>query len=411
MAGTDLTQLDLLTPARYGATGYPHEAWRMLREQAPVCKINHPATEPYWAITTHDLIRSVSVQPSLFTQQPTINVRKRNSTGQGLESTRTIVHMDPPEHAPYRRVAARTFTPLSVARLEERIRDIARSILDRELGGRGEATVDFVDTVASWHPLRVISEVMGIPEEDQAEILRYTNLVLASTDPEYREGDDTLESVNAGTRAFVSYMSSMAADRKTCPRDDLATVLANATVDGAPMPDFELISYYVAMMAAGHDTTRNALSGGLLALIEHPEQLAALRDNGPLWETAGDEILRWTSVVIHFARTAQADVVLGGEQVLEGDRLALFYPSGNRDDAVFEDPDSFLLDRSPNPHLAFGNGEHYCIGQALARLEVKVMFQELLNRVSDFEIVGPVEMSATNFVGGVKHLPVRCAVV
>lgn len=409
MSRDDAVDVDLLSPARYGELGYPYAEWAELRAQAPVRRIDHVATEPYWAVLTQEHIRAVSVQPTLFTQKPTINVKQRTSTGR-LQEARTIVHMDPPDHRAYRQVAARTFTPRSIGTFEQRVREIARSILGNELGDGGPVTTDFVDTVASWHPLRVIAEIMGIPDEDHAEILRCTNLVLASTDPEFRDGDDAVESVNAGTRDFLAYMAAMAQDRKSCPRDDLATVLANAEVNGAPMPELELISYYMAMMTAGHDTTRNALAGGLAALVEHPDQMEALRRGDLDWDTATDEILRWTSVVIHFARTCQADTALGGEMIAEGDRLALFYPSANRDEAVYPDPDVFRLDRTPNPHLAFGYGEHYCIGQALARLEVKVLMQELLDRVHDVEIVGQVERLSTNFVGGIKHLPIRCTV-
>lgn len=407
MKTADPERVDLLSPARYGAVGYPHDEWRRLRASAPLCPIDHPATEPYWAVTTQELIRAISTRPELFTQRPTITVRPRAATG-SVEQARTIVHMDPPEHGPYRQVVVRSFTPRMIGTLESRISEIARAVLDRELGKAGAATVDFVDTIASWHPLRVISELMGIPEEDQGDLLLFTNLILASTDPEFRAGDDTARSVRAGTEGFFGYLGGLAADRRACPLDDLATVLAHAQIDGAPMPDFELISYYLAMMTAGHDTTRNALAGGLLALLEHPEQLAALRTaDSTLWDTAVDEILRWTSVVIHFARTVQSDTELGGRQLAAGDRLALFYPSANRDETVYDDPDFFRIDRVPNPHLAFGYGEHYCIGQALARLEVKVLLRELLARASNIETAGPVERLSASFVGGIKHLPVR----
>lgn len=399
--------LDLLTPRRYGERGYPHEEWRALRESAPVCRIEHPSTEPYWAVTTQEWIRSVSTQPTRFTQQPTITVRQRAQEGKTPQA-RTIVHMDPPEHAVYRRVAARTFTPRSIGRFDEAITGIARSILDTELAA-GDGVVDFVDTVASWHPLRVISEIMGIHAEDQGDLLRYTNLVLASTDPEFRAGEDIAASVTEGLQGFFGYMGALAADRRACPVGDLASVLAAAEIDGAPMRDTELIAYYLAMLTAGHDTTRNALSGGLLALLQHPEQLAELRstDDREIWATAANEILRWTSVVVHFARTAQEDCTIDGQEIQAGDRLALFYPSANRDAEVYDAPDEFRIDRDPNPHLAFGYGEHYCIGQALARLEIEILLREFLHRVTDCELAGPVQHLSTSFVSGVKHLPLR----
>ncbi|MGI9624295.1 MAG: cytochrome P450, partial [Acidimicrobiales bacterium] len=265
--------------------------------------------------------------------------------------------------------------------------------------------IDFVETIAAWHPLAVISELLGIPEPDQPRIMQLTNQVLSGSDPEYMEGTSAVESASVGTAGFLEYMAELARDRRQCPADDLATTLAQATIDGEPMPNFELISYYMAIATAGHDTTRNALSGGLAVLLEHPDQMAALRADRSLLHTAADEILRWSSPVIHFARTAAHPVSFEGESIAEGDRLALFYPSANRDADVFEDPFIFDIRRTPNPHLAFGFGEHYCIGQALARLEVRALFDVLLDEVAEIEISGPVEHLAANFVGGIKHLP------
>lgn len=250
---------------------------------------------------------------------------------------------------------------------------------------------------------------MGIPAEDQGDLLRYTNLVLASTDPEFRAGEDIAASVTEGLQGFFGYMGALVADRRACPVGDLASVLAAAEIDGAPMRDTELIAYFLAMLTAGHDTTRNALSGGLLALLQHPEQLAELRstDDREIWATAANEILRWTGVVVHFARTAQEDCTVDGQEIQAGDRLALFYPSANRDAEVYDAPDEFRIDRDPNPHLAFGYGEHYCIGQALARLEIEILLREFLHRVTDCELAGPVQHLSTSFVSGVKHLPLR----
>lgn len=406
----EVREVDLLTPRRYGR-GYPWAEWAELRAGGPVWRIDHPAHEPYWAVVGHAAIREVSVQPELFTQQPAMNVRTRHSQGR-VEQARTIVHMDLPEHRPYRRVAIGAFTPRAVSAWEERIRAIAGRIIERQLDAAGarpgeRVALDFVEAVAAWHPLAVISEILGIPEADQPEVLRLTNLVLASSDPEFRDGTDTADSINRATGQFLRYFTAMAADRRRCPAHDLATVLVEAEVDGAPMPDVELLSYFMAVAVAGHDTTRNVLAGSMLALLERPEVLARLRAEPELWPVAAEELLRWTSVVVHFARTATADTGLSGQAIRAGDRLALFYPSGNRDDAVFDRPDELDITRNPNPHLAFGHGEHYCIGQALARMEVRVLFEELLARVDDIELAGPVEHLATNFVSGIKHLPVR----
>ncbi len=407
MSEPDPSKLQLLTPRRFGSDGYPHEDWTWLRRHHPICRMDDGVMEPYWAITRHADVMDISKRPEDFTNAPTINVVAADATARTSQA-RTIVHMDPPDHRVYRAVTSRSFTPRAISTMTDRVREIAATIIGRELD-RAEAgeTIDFVETIAAWHPLAVISELLGIPEQDQAHILGLTNQILSGTDPEYMEGENPVASASAGTAGFLEYMANLAADRRACPADDLATVLAQATIDDRPMPDFELISYYMAIATAGHDTTRNALTGGLAALLEHPEQLAALRADRTLTETAADEILRWSTPVIHFARTAAHDTEVAGHRVVAGERVALFYPSANRDEDVFTHPFTFDIERSPNPHLTFGFGEHYCIGQALARLEVRALFDVLLDMVSDIEIAGPVEHLAANFVGGIKHLPLK----
>lgn len=398
--------LDLLSPQRYATEGYPHEAWTRLRREAPVCRIEQPGFEPYWAVTRHAHILEVSHQPALFLNSPAINVKATDIPTKGIKPPRTIVHMDLPDHRPYRRVAVARFTPRAVAAMEARIREIARTVLLAELGAGGEhGVVDFAATVASWHPLKVIAEIIGIPAEDHAAILHWTNLILGGADAEYQQGGDQNASVAIGNKAMAAYMVRLAAARRAAPSGDLGSALVQARIDGAPMPDYELISYFMAVALAGHDTTRNALAGGVLALLDHPEELARLRADPTLLDSAIDEILRWTSVVIHFARTTSAAVTLGGVQLGAGERLALFYPSGNRDEAVFADPFAFRIDRRPNPHLAFGHGEHFCLGSNLARMELRALLGELLARTTHLELAGEVEWLAANFVGGVKHLP------
>jgi cytochrome P450 len=204
-----------------------------------------------------------------------------------------------------------------------------------------------------------------------------------------------------------AYLEKITEDRRKHPRNDLSTVLAQATIEGRPVPQFELFSLYFLIMVAGHDTTRNSIAGGLLALIEHPQELERLRANPDLIETGADEIVRWTSPVIHFSRTATDDYVLRGQRIRKGDSVALFYPSANRDEDVFPDPFVFRLDREPNPHLGFGVGEHFCLGAHLARLDIKVFFREFARRVEAVELAGPVERLHASFVGGPKRMPIR----
>jgi cytochrome P450 len=406
MSVTNLESLELLTPTRYATDGYPHDAWSRLRSEAPICRIDDGVFEPYWAITRHAHLLDISRRPEEFTNRPTINVKVLKHSRRRAEA-RTIVHMDPPEHRTYRALASRSFTPRAIAGMEQRIRELAVEILDEQLAVQGQtAVVDFVDTVAAWHPLRVIAELLGLPREDHQYVLDLTNKLLSGADPEYMDGADAVESGSIGTEKFLEYMAELARSRRAEPRNDLATTLAEARIDGELLPDFELLSYYIALATAGHDTTRNALSGGLAALMDHPDQMELLRNDRLLLPGAADEILRWSTPVIHFARTAAADVELEGQQIRAGDRLALFYPSANRDEEVFGDPFVFDIQRSPNPHLSFGFGEHYCIGQALARLELTVLFDVLLDKVAEVKPAGESEHLASNFVGGIKHLPV-----
>lgn len=399
-----LSKLDIISPERY-TDGYPHAEWTELRAGAPVCRMEIDGYEPFVAVTKYADIVQVSRSPEQFSSQDYMVIKKVSE--ELAVGTRTLVGMDPPEHREYRGVASGRFGARSIDPLATRIREIALDIVAK-LGSPGEeGRCDVVEQVAAWLPLRVISEMMGIPEDDQPSILEMTNQLLGAADPEYQLGASELESQALGMQNFMTYMVSLAEDRKACPRNDLATELAHGRVYGEPMPDFELLCYYLIMATAGHDTTRNAFSGGLLALAEHPQQLERLRHDRSLLPTAVDEILRWTSPVVHFARTTVADTQLGGEQLRAGDRLALWYPSANRDEDEFESPFEFRVDRQPNRHIAFGFGEHYCLGQALARLELRVTLDVWLDQVEDFHVDGPVQHSAANFVGGIKHLPIR----
>ena len=249
--------------------------------------------------------------------------------------------------------------------------------------------------------------LFGIPKEDEPFILKFTNEMFGGEDPEFKRASASDEDRVVITGEVIKYFAELTADRRARPRDDLASVLANAEVGNAQIGDPELLSYYFVLLTAGHETTRNALSGGLLALIEHPDQLKKLQENPEMIDTATDEILRWTTPVIHFARTATCDYELRGSKIRKGDSLALFYPSANRDEEVFEDPFEFRIDRDPNPHLAFGIGEHFCLGSKLARMEVRLLFEELIPRLEEIELLGPPDRLWSSLVGGVKHLPVR----
>ena len=403
-------QLDVISAALYGTEGYPHDAWTRLRREAPVCWMEPPRYKPFWAITKHADIVEVSKQPDKFRSAGRFILFPEFGDGRDSESLanepplRMLVNQDPPEHRDFRGLVSKWFTPRSVGRLEPRLEEITREIFD-ELVGEGEC--DFVNTIAARQPLRMITEILGIPREKEDFVLRITNENFGTEDAEFERKGETRDERLAFIREAFAFLGELLESRRREPRDDLATVLSQATIRGEPVPQFELFSLLFLIMVAGHDTTRNAISSGLLALLEHPEEFEKLRRDPSLVGTAADEIVRWTTPVNHFVRTANQDYELRGQKIREGDSLALFYASANRDEEVFEDPFSFRIDRSPNPHLGFGIGEHFCLGSHLARMDLRVFFRQLVERVESIELAGPVELLHASFVGGPKRLPVR----
>jgi cytochrome P450 len=288
--------------------------------------------------------------------------------------------------------------------LKSQIEQIATEVLD-DLIERDEC--DFVTEVSAKLPLAVIAEMFGIPRADWAMMFRLSNAMIGPADPEYGGSETIKENLEKARLEFFQYFMQLVEDRRKSPRDDLATALANGRVDGAPLPPFELLSYFALLIIAGNETTRNATTGGLYALINHPDQWQHLKRDPSLAVQATEEILRWTSPVIQFVRIATADTELHGHKIRGGDVLALFYPSANRDEDVFEEPFNFDVGRHPNHHLAFGIGEHYCLGANLARLELQVMFRHLAERLESVELAGPVQRMRSSFVGGIKHMPIR----
>jgi cytochrome P450 len=407
-----LDQLDVIGARTYGERGYPHDAWARLRRESPVHFMRPPGYKPFWAVTRHADIVEVSTQPDKFRSAGRFILFPEAAAlpGQSLEENpplRMLVNMDPPEHRDYRKLVSGWFTPRGVARLQERLEVITREMLDDLAGGGGWIECEFVRDVAALQPLRMITEMLGIPREREQFVLRITNENFGIEDPEFQRPGETQEDRLAFLQEAFAYMTELMAERRRSPRADLTTVLAQATLGGTPVPTFELFSLWFLIMVAGHDTTRNGISGGLLALLEHRDELAKLRRNPALVETGADEIVRWTTPVNHFSRTATADCVLRGQPIRAGDSVALFYASANRDEEVFADPFTFRLDRDPNPHLGFGIGEHFCLGAHLARLDLKVFFRQLAERLVDIELAGPVELLQASFVGGPKRMPVR----
>ena len=396
--------LEIIDPLYYEQHGYPHAAWTYLRTHEPVSWWKPSGMPPFWAVTRHADIQQISREPERFLSSPMLAIFPREQFDPENFPLRAMTKMDPPEHGEYRGLTSQLFTARSV----ERWRSAVEEIVDQRLALAAEREdVDFVTEVAAAVSIFVIAQILGIPRSDWQQLYRWTNQTMGATDPEFQSGTSVKETESEALRLQFEYFSRMIESRRRDPADDVTSLLARARLRGAPLPDWELLSYVIVLMIAGNDTTRNAMSGGLLALVEHPAALARLREEPALLPLAIEEMLRWTSPVVQFCRTAAADVEIRGTKVRAGQTLCLFYPSGNRDESVFDQPFEFRIDRRPNPHLAFGVGEHFCLGAHLARLELTVLFARLLGRFESIELRGPVARLRSSFVGGIKHLPVR----
>ena len=330
------------------------------------------------------------------------------SRDEGVGSMRTIIEMDPPRHRTFRKVAAPWFTPRALGRVDAAVDASARALVDRLAGDTGEGECDFATDVAAAHPLRILSTILGVPREEEPRILRLTNQLFGSEDEELqRPGADREQAVRELGLELFQLFGAIIEDRRRTPRDDLASVLAHAKVDGQPMGPLETFGYYLITFTAGHDTTKNALAGGMRALIDHPDQLAALRRDPRLVPHAVEEVVRWATPVNYMRRRAACDTEVGGRRIRKDDWLVLFYASANRDEEVFDEPFRFRIDRDPNRHLGFGHGEHFCLGAHLARRSQRALFAELARRLEHVELAGEPQWIRSSFVVGYKHLPIR----
>ena len=411
----DLTDgFELLDPASYGANGPPHAAWSELRRHDPVHRCEAPGYPPFWAITKHADICEISRRPETFLNEPGIVVVKSDEVfnrDEGIGSMRTVIEMDPPKHRSFRKVASPWFTPRALARVDAAVDESARAIVDH-LASRADASgvgeCDFATDVAAAHPLRILSTVLGVPRSEEPRILRLTNQLFGADDADLqRPGPDRQQAVRELGLELFQLFGGIIEDRRKSPRDDLATVLAHGQVDGQPMGPLETFGYYLIAFTAGHDTTKNALAGGMNALIENPGELARLRRNPSLVPLAVEEVVRWATPVNYMKRTLAHDVEFRGQQLREGDQCALFYASGNRDEDIFDEPFRFRIDRDPNRHVGFGHGEHFCLGAHLARRSQRALFAELSRRLEHVERTAEPQWISSSFVVGFKHLPIR----
>jgi cholest-4-en-3-one 26-monooxygenase len=396
--------MDLVDPARYARNGYPHHVWTRLRAEAPVAHFAPAGYRPFWAITKHADIVELASQPERFSSAHGIML----GPPQPPVASEMVVMLDPPRHGPLRRVASRRFTPRALKAQAEAIERITVEILDRASTGGELAECDFVERIAAPLPIAIVSWILGVPRDDWGLLFRWTNEVIGKDDPEYRRpGETPGQTIKRARGELHVYFQQLIERRRSEPRDDLVSELLRATIDGAPLTEIQLLSYCELMVEAGNETTRNAISGGLLAFSQHRGEWERLRAHPELLADAVEEVLRWVSPITHFTRMATEDYELRDARIRSGDHVALFWASGNRDEEVFTDPFTFRVDRRPNPHLSFGVGEHFCMGAHVARVELEAIFRHLLARLESFEVSGRVERLSSAVNGAIKHLPLR----
>jgi cytochrome P450 len=386
--------------------------FRKLRDERPVAWQDEPeiidpetgeqrmeAGPGFWAITRYADVMQVSRDPDTFRSEPSTTIR--DIPPEIAEWLGSMINMDAPKHTKMRLIVNRGFTPKHIARIEDSVREQARNIVDR-VGPLGQC--DFVSEIAAMLPLQIICDMLGIPREDTKQIFEMTNVILGVGDPEYVSSFEDLMAAGMG---LFQYGLNLAEDRLANPTDDITSTLMHAEVEGQRLTTSELGSFFLLLVVAGNETTRTAISHGLVEMTRRPEQKQMwIDDIEGVSPTAVEEIVRWASPVIHFRRTASRDCVVGDQTIKAGDKVAMFYNSANRDERFFDDPFRFDLMRSPNEHVGFGaGGPHFCLGANLARREIKIMFEELFTRLPDIHASGDPDMLQSNFIHGIKRLP------
>lgn len=403
----------LANPQAYTDEKKLHEALKHCREHAPVSWVDVEGYRPFWAITKHADIMEIERQNDLFTNypRPLLAISDADDAllrdmeaGIGL---RTLIHMDDPHHRDMRKIGVDWFRPKAMRALKARCDELAKIYVDKMAANGPE--FDFATEIAVNYPLYIILSMLGLPDSDFPRMLKLTQEMFGGNDEEFQRGGG-VEDMQAVLLDFFMYFTALTQSRRDNPTEDLASAIANAKINGQPLTDMDTLSYYVIVASAGHDTTSAGIAGGMLALLENPGELDRLQKNPSLMGTAVEEIIRWVVPVKEFMRTAQSDTEVRGVPVAKGEAVLLSYVSANRDEDVFYDPFRFDVGRDPNKHLSFGYGVHFCLGAALARMEINSFFSELVPRIKSIELAGKPEHMATTFVGGLKHLPIRCEI-
>jgi cytochrome P450 len=408
-----LTDIDLASHDFF-VDAFPHEAFRLLREHDPVhWQPEAPPNHGFWAITKYHDVETVIDDPATYSSERGGVILEEMAPDE-LDARKSMMETDPPRHTRMRKIASPLFTPRSMREYEGYCRDIARDVLDKALA-KGE--FDFVLDVAKELPIRVLVRILGVPDEDTDRLIEWGDTMIGNTDPEYTsfviDRDDTSDYRLMPFRSpaaadMMNYGHEMAEIRRADPQNDLVTKLVHAEVDGDRLSTRDFDNFFVLLVVAGNETTRNGISHGMQALMDNPDQLRLLQEDPSLIPSAVEEMLRWGSPTIMFRRTATRDTELRGVKIAEGDKVVVWFASADYDEEVFPDPFRFDVRRSPNRHFAFGaGGPHFCLGAPLARLEMRVMFEELLPRVASMEPAGEVSRLRSNFINGIKHMPVR----
>ena len=409
----DIDPLDLVDPGRYQREGYPHQLWARLRAEAPVAYFEPPGFPPFWAITKHADLVQVASQPLIFSSAKGITLdRNAEAVSEAMAGLEMIVFLDPPKHGPMRQAANREFTKKAVRARFDDIGRIAAGVVDEATTGGELAECDFVTTFAARLPLGVMAWVLGVPPPEWQRLLHATETIIGKEDPEFRLAGETPDQARRRAQVEVHrYFEGLVEERRREPRPDLVSLLVQSSIDGVPLRQDQLIGYCELLVEAGNETTRDAISGGMHAFCQHPDQWERLRDRPELLPHAVEEILRWVTPISYFVRTATEGYELRGQKIRAGDKVVLFWGSGNRDEEVFEDPFEFRIDRQPNQHLVFGFGPHFCMGAHLARAELEHIFGLLPRRMAWFEQSGRVERLYSSINGAIKHLPIRYRLV
>ena len=412
---------EVIAPESYAEWDGLLDTFDRLREEAPVAKVvaEDDVFEPFWLITRYDDVMRISKDNKAFLNNPKpvvfatreATAFSRAATGSNM-LVDSLVVFDAPIHPKYRKLTQDWFMPRNLKLIEGEIRGLADKLVNAMIEAGPE--IDFVKSVAAPMPLHVIMQILGIPEEDEPRMLMLTQQMFGGQDADLSGSgmkdmtpEQVLQLVSGAVKNFEDYFAGIAAERRANPTDDVASVIANATVDGEPLPDRDMAGYYIIMAAAGHDTTSATMSGAMLALARDPEQFAKVKADRELLPGLVEEAIRWTTAVQHFMRTAAEDCEIGGQQIKTGDWMMLNYVAANHDPAQFDNPRDFDASRSPNRHMAFGAGAHQCLGLHLARLQIRILFEALLDKLDGVELAGEHARSSSTFVGGLKTLPIR----